>query len=79
MILFERCFFVGLFYLFYIFYNSSVEPWLHVGYFFVGCWAGNAYVRYEKKLVLEINEIRADKGMPPIVGSGHWIRYDVEK
>mmetsp|Transcript_31230 Transcript_31230/g.30076 ORF Transcript_31230/g.30076 Transcript_31230/m.30076 type:complete len:86 (+) Transcript_31230:76-333(+) len=57
----------------------SRQPWLHVGYFFVGCWAGNAYVRLEKKMAEDINEIRADKGMPPMVGSGYWMRTDTEK
>jgi hypothetical protein len=53
-------------------------PYLHVGYFFVGCWAGNAYVKLEKSMVEDINQIRQDKGMPPIVGSNAWIRYSEE-
>lgn len=47
----------------------KLEPWLHVTYFFLGGWIGQRWVRLEKDLVLEINEIRADKGMPPMVGT----------
>jgi|TARA_B100001142_G_scaffold256613_1_gene258013 hypothetical protein len=46
-----------------------------VGYFVLGCWAGNKYVEVERRLLLDVNEIRADKGMPPLVGSGYWIKY----
>ncbi|KAL7437606.1 hypothetical protein ACHAXH_006114 [Discostella pseudostelligera] len=47
----------------------SRKPWLHVTYFFLGGWIGQRWVRLEKDLVLDINEIRADKGMPPMVGT----------
>eukprot|EP00552_Chaetoceros_brevis_P000082 CAMPEP_0197736810 /NCGR_PEP_ID=MMETSP1435-20131217/4248_1 /TAXON_ID=426625 /ORGANISM="Chaetoceros brevis, Strain CCMP164" /LENGTH=86 /DNA_ID=CAMNT_0043325067 /DNA_START=107 /DNA_END=367 /DNA_ORIENTATION=+ len=53
----------------------SRSPWFHVGYFFVGCWAGNKYVAVERKMVEDINQIREDKGMPPMVGTNAWIRY----
>lgn len=53
----------------------SRAPWNHVGYFVLGCWAGNKYVEVERRLLLDVNEIRADKGMPPLVGSGYWIKY----
>lgn len=45
----------------------------------IGYWAGNYYVRTEKKLVLDINELRADKGLPPLVGTTQWARYGDEK
>jgi hypothetical protein len=35
----------------------------------LGGWIGQRWVRLEKDLVLDINEIRADKGMPPMVGT----------
>lgn len=47
----------------------GTEPWLHVTYFFIGGWIGQQWVRLEKELVMDINEIRADKGMPPLVGT----------
>mmetsp|Transcript_3694 Transcript_3694/g.5328 ORF Transcript_3694/g.5328 Transcript_3694/m.5328 type:complete len:88 (+) Transcript_3694:68-331(+) len=53
----------------------SRQPWMHVTYFMVGCWAGNKYVAVEKALVKDINEIRADRGMPPMVGTGAYIKY----
>jgi hypothetical protein len=46
-----------------------LEPWLHVTYFFIGGWVGQRWVRLEKELVLDINEIRADKGLPPLIGT----------
>ena len=52
-----------------------IEPWMHVGMFFAGCWAGNYYPKLERELVEDINAIRASKGMPPMVGSAAWIRY----
>mmetsp|Transcript_9467 Transcript_9467/g.17127 ORF Transcript_9467/g.17127 Transcript_9467/m.17127 type:complete len:92 (-) Transcript_9467:107-382(-) len=47
----------------------SRKPWLHVTYFFVGGYIGQRWVRLERDLVLDINEIRADKGMPPMVAT----------
>ena len=48
-------------------------------YFFIGTWVGAKYTSWEKRLVEDINEIRADKGMPPIVGTKNWIRYSAEE
>mmetsp|Transcript_937 Transcript_937/g.1418 ORF Transcript_937/g.1418 Transcript_937/m.1418 type:complete len:84 (-) Transcript_937:335-586(-) len=53
----------------------SRSPWLHVTGFVVGCWSGNKYVQLERDLVEDINEIRADRGLPPMVGSNAWIKY----
>lgn len=53
----------------------SRSPWFHVTYFFVGMYAGNKYVQMEKALVEDINQIRQDKGLPPMVGTNAWIRY----
>jgi hypothetical protein len=54
----------------------SRAPWLHVTYSIIGALSANAYLRKEKQLVEDINAIRANKGMPPLVGSNAWIRYD---
>ena len=35
----------------------------------LGYWAGNHYVKAERILAQNINEIRADKGLPPMVGA----------
>ena len=48
---------------------KKTEPWLHVTYFFLGGYIGQRWVRLEKELVMDINEIRADKGMPPMVAT----------
>mmetsp|Transcript_24448 Transcript_24448/g.30080 ORF Transcript_24448/g.30080 Transcript_24448/m.30080 type:complete len:90 (-) Transcript_24448:202-471(-) len=53
----------------------SRQPWLHVTYFFAGMWAGNVYVGVERNLVDDINQLRQDRGMPPMVGTNAWIRY----
>ena len=57
----------------------SAEPWNHVMFTIFGFWAGNYYVNTERQLVQDINEIRADKGMPPLVGTNHWTRYSVQE
>jgi hypothetical protein len=36
---------------------------------------GNWYPKAERQLIVDINEIRADRGLPPLVGSNAWIRY----
>lgn len=54
----------------------SAAPYYHVAYTIGGMWAANVYLKVEKGLVEDINEIRANKGMPPMVGSNAWIRYD---
>jgi len=44
-----------------------------------GAWAGNKIGAVELSLVEDINQIRADKGMPPMVGTSAWIRYSPEE
>jgi len=56
--------------------SKSIEPWLHVGYFFLGSYIGQKWVELERDLVIDINEIRADKGLPPLVGTKGWIKYE---
>ena len=55
---------------------TNIGPWLHVGYFFLGGYIGQRWVRLEKELVMDINEIRADKGLPPMVATNAWIKYE---
>jgi hypothetical protein len=52
-----------------------IEPWLHVTYFIVGYMIGDYYPKAERRLVDDINEIRAEKGLLPLVGTAAWIRY----
>jgi hypothetical protein len=55
----------------------SLEPWLHVTYFVVGYWIGDYYPKFERYLVDDINEMRAEKGLRPLVGTIAWIKYQV--
>jgi hypothetical protein len=64
LIIFNQCF--------------CTEPWFHVGYFFLGAYIGQKWVNLEKELVIDINEIRADKGLPPMVGTNAWVKYKPE-
>jgi len=50
----------------------SRSPWIHVGLFFVGAYAGDWYEKKEKSLLNDVNELRADKGLPPLVGTDNW-------
>jgi hypothetical protein len=53
------------------------EPWLHATYFTIGAAVGNWLPKYEKSLVEDINELRAKKGLPPLVGTRAWIAYQI--
>jgi len=57
-------------------FSLHLGPWLHVGYFFLGGYIGQRWVKLEKELVIDINEIRADKGLPPMVATSAWIKYE---
>ena len=57
----------------------SAEPWMHVGCFFLGGYVGQRWVRLEKELVMDINEIRADKGMPPMVATDAMLGLKYQK
>jgi len=58
---------------------DSTEPWFHVTYFFVGGWIGQQWVQLERELLLDINEIRADKGMPPMVATNAMLGLKYQK
>mmetsp|Transcript_13166 Transcript_13166/g.19366 ORF Transcript_13166/g.19366 Transcript_13166/m.19366 type:complete len:90 (-) Transcript_13166:150-419(-) len=53
----------------------SREPWNHVLFGIVGFWAGAKYPSFEKRMIYEINEARADKGLPPLVGTFNYFQY----
>ena len=44
---------------------------MHVFCTFGGAWAANKWVQLEKDLLADVNEIRAYKGLPPMVGTHH--------
>jgi len=38
---------------------------------------GQKLPQWERALVEDINEIRKEKGMPPMVGTSAWIKYEM--
>lgn len=48
-----------------------------------GGWAANKWVEIERNLLADVNEIRAYKGLPPMVGSHNYPlvppSFEVEK
>eukprot|EP00934_Nitzschia_sp_Nitz4_P009314 Nitzschia sp. Nitz4//scaffold112_size70979//42712//43084//NITZ4_005905-RA/size70979-augustus-gene-0.93-mRNA-1//-1//CDS//3329533274//9304//frame0 len=50
----------------------SRQPWMHVLCTLGGAWAANKWVKVETSMLADVNEIRAAKGLPPMVGSHHY-------
>jgi hypothetical protein len=48
------------------------EPWMHVVCTFGGAWVANKWVKIETDLLADVNEIRAYKGLPPMVGTHYY-------
>ena len=48
---------------------------MHVSLFFVGCYVGNKYPQWEAALAADVNKLRVENGMPPLVGGNTWIKY----
>eukprot|EP00614_Pseudopedinella_elastica_P018738 CAMPEP_0172649026 /NCGR_PEP_ID=MMETSP1068-20121228/241578_1 /TAXON_ID=35684 /ORGANISM="Pseudopedinella elastica, Strain CCMP716" /LENGTH=84 /DNA_ID=CAMNT_0013463371 /DNA_START=485 /DNA_END=739 /DNA_ORIENTATION=- len=46
------------------------EPWLHVGFAMIGGYAGFNYASVEAKLLEDVNEMRADRKLPPLERAG---------
>jgi hypothetical protein len=40
-----------------------------------GAWVANTWVKAEKDLLADVNEIRAQKGLPPMVGSHYFFPF----
>jgi hypothetical protein len=54
-----------------------IEPWIHLFSFTAGCYLGNIYPKKELELLQTINSKRAERGLPPMVGTNGWIRYEI--
>lgn len=56
---------------------------MHVMCTLGGGWAANKWVEIERNLLADVNEIRAYKGLPPMVGSHNYPlvppSFEVEK
>jgi len=48
---------------------------MHALMFISGAYIGAKYPKWEKALVEDINELRAERGLPPMIGTSAWIRY----
>lgn len=47
----------------------SRYPWGHVGLFIGGAYLGVKYEEFEKQQAKDVNEMRADRGLPPLTGT----------
>ena len=45
---------------------------MHVMCTLGGAWAANKWVKVEADMLADVNEIRAYKGLPPMVGTHHF-------
>mmetsp|Transcript_4270 Transcript_4270/g.11166 ORF Transcript_4270/g.11166 Transcript_4270/m.11166 type:complete len:93 (+) Transcript_4270:161-439(+) len=50
----------------------SRQPWMHVLCAVGGAWGANKWVQTETELLADINEMRAHKGLPPMVGTKYY-------
>ena len=48
---------------------------MHVICTLVGAFAANKWVQVETALLADVNEIRANKGLPPMVGTQYYIPF----
>lgn len=47
----------------------SRYPWGHVGLFIGGAYIGAKYEKFEKQQVIDVNEMRTDRGLPQLLGT----------
>ena len=50
---------------------------MHVSLFFAGCYVGHKYPKWEAELAKDVNKLRVENGLPPLVGGNTWIKYQV--
>jgi hypothetical protein len=48
---------------------------MHVLCTFGGAWVANKWVKLERDLLADVNEIRSYKGLPPMVGSRYYFPF----
>ena len=53
----------------------NTEPWMHVLCTLGGAWGANKWVQMERNLLADVNELRANKGLPPMVGSHNYFPF----
>ena len=52
--------------------SKTTEPWMHAIMTVGGAWGANKWVQIENQLLADVNEIRAYKGLPPMVGTHYF-------
>ena len=52
-----------------------LDPWMHVLCGCGGAWAANKWVKVKQDMLENVNEIRAYKGLPPVVGTHHYVPF----
>ena len=50
----------------------NLEPWMHVLCTLGGAWGAHKWLEVEKDMLADVNEIRANKGLPPMVGTHYF-------
>ena len=58
-----------------VFVCDSSEPWMHVLCTLGGAWAAEKWVAAKYSMLADVNEIRAYKGLPPMVGTGSYFPF----
>ena len=53
----------------------NLDPWMHVLCGCGGAWAANKWVKVKQDMLENVNEIRAYKGLPPVVGTHHYVPF----
>ena len=52
--------------------GGGSEPWMHVLCTVGGAWAIHKWMAVKEQLLVDINEIRYYKGLPPVVGTHYF-------
>ena len=54
---------------------GTIEPWMHVLCTIGGAWAAQKWVNAKHELLADVNELRAYRGLPPMVGSKTYLPF----
>ena len=60
-------------------YLLFVDPWMHGLCTGGGAWVAKKWIKLEMNLMEDINELRAYKGLPPMVGSHNYFPFNPPK
>ena len=54
---------------------GATEPWMHVLCIVGGAWGANKWVNTKHAMLADVNELRAFKGLPPMVGTSSYFPF----